>query len=131
MKKIYAISLSLLMLFTGVTVNLAFHYCGGYLAHKEINFSGEAQSCGMEHQGDEPGITNLCCQDKVQSYTFNSNYIPSFIDFETGLTDIPVAEVFSIFNNFEEAATFNFQTGNPPGYFPDNTDLQDICILRI
>ena len=82
MKKILSIPLIMLILFTGVTVNFATHYCGGSVAATKVSLTGKLATCGMEGTSDnktnEGLYKNHCCDDVTAAYTLSSNYIPSF-----------------------------------------------------
>jgi hypothetical protein len=134
MKKLITIPIIILILFSGITVNLAFHYCGGQIAEKKISLTDSHGSCGMEgdSQHKNAGMSSLCCSDRVSSYTFNNTYLPSLGAKEDAIdVELPVLEIFSI--SIVEASNLTHEAlGSPPGpYSPSFVDLDSICILRI
>lgn len=134
MRKILTIPFIILILFSGITVNLAFHYCGGMLADKSISLSGKPASCGMEgEESPHPtGMKRLCCEDAVSSFTFNNIYIQSSKD-ESADQKIPAHDNFVI--SVPEATATLITTevlARPPGFFPGSeVSLDMICVFRI
>lgn len=135
MRKILAIPIIILILFSGVTVNLAFHYCGGQIADKKISLTEAHLSCGMEGdtQHENTGMSSLCCQDSVSSYTFNNTYLPSqSVKDDATYVELPVMEIFSVSVENLTSALLIPQAESPPGlYSPALVDLNSICVLRI
>ena len=136
MRKLITIPIIILILFSGITVNLAFHYCAGQVAEKKISLTDTLGSCGMEgkehHKND--GFRNLCCEDKVSSYTFNNIYIPSPIVKDDAVDyELPVLEIFFVsITDFTASFIISDALGSPPGpYSPSYVDLDSICILQI
>ena len=135
MRKLISIPVIILILFSGITVNLAFHYCGGMLAGKNISLSGKPASCGMEGESDhQAGLKSLCCENLFSSYTFNNTYIPSsnFKDVSTD-HEFPVQEIFTALIRDITVASFSQEVlARPPGvYSPSDVELISICIFRI
>lgn len=134
MRKIISIPVIILILFSGITVNLAFHYCGGMLADKSISLLGTPASCGMEGDSDQQtGMKRLCCENTLSSYTFNNTYIPSSnVKDDTADHQNAVVEVFSALLT-DLASSFSPQVlVRPPGaYTPSDVDLVSICTFRI
>lgn len=136
MRKIVSISVIILILFSGVTVNLVFHYCGGMLAEKKVSLTDIHGSCGMEGEPQLPvtGMKSLCCENSVSSYTFNNIFLPSpNVKDDASDHEIPVLEIFSVqapdpaSDSFSEAAL-----ARPPGpYSPSSVQIDRICIFRI
>lgn len=135
MRKIISIPVIILILFSGVTVNLAFHYCGGLLADKSISLLGKPATCGMEGEDNhQQGIKSLCCEDTLSSYTFNNTYLPSSnVKDDTTDHKIPVQEIFSsLIPEFTVASFSSVVLARPPGaYSPSDVELVSICIFRI
>jgi hypothetical protein len=138
MRKILAIPVITLILFTGIKVNFATHWCGGSVAATKVSLSGELATCGMEHQGDKRSeadlYKNLCCDDVLKTYSFSCNYIPSYsienhifrqVDF--------IADVAVVLKPGDMIPnTCSDETIRPPGtYEPSSVDLQVLCISRI
>jgi hypothetical protein len=134
MRKVLAIPVIILILFSGITVNLAFHYCGGHLAAKKISLSGGLASCGMETEtsNDQTTIKNFCCKNSLSSYTFTNIYLPPApVKNDHEIQEFPVTDIFlpavteELFISCEIPA-------RPPGIFsPSYVELDVICILRI
>jgi hypothetical protein len=140
MKKILSIPLIILLLFSGVTVNIATHFCNGAFIRNKISFSGELANCGMEsdmnmdsHHAN--GINaHHTCLDVTSSYTLSSNYIPSSPDPDSGklLMQIPVIPVSFILNELNLASCQDAFKVEPPGFHnPSSVDREVICIYRI
>lgn len=136
MRKIVAIPLIILILFTGITVNLAAHYCGGSFIASRISFSGKLATCGMDHTGPEkPGISEAdhTCQDFTSSYTFSGNYVPASVNYVNQYLVIqPAGSPPDIILNSTIQVAELIDAGRPPGiYNPGDVDLEVICIFRI
>jgi hypothetical protein len=138
MRKVLSIPLILLVLLTGVTVNIATHYCGDNFAVRKISLSGEVAGCGMEIPGintkDYTISDPSCCRNVQTSFTFCSNYIPSSfflinsVNQPVQLTDFNTETIESI----ERPVAISFTDSGPPGLFnPSRVDLGMICTLRI
>jgi hypothetical protein len=134
MRKVLAIPVIILILFSGITVNLAFHYCGGQLADKKISLSGGLASCGMEtkNNNDQTTFKNFCCENSHSSYTFSNTYLPpapAKNDHE--IQEFPVTDII-LSAVTEESFTSCVIPVRPPGIFsPSYVELDVICILRI
>jgi hypothetical protein len=134
MRKVLTIPVLILILFSGITVNLAFHYCGGHLADKKISLSGVLASCGMETENndDQTTIKSICCENSFSSYTFNNIYIPSVpVKSIHEVQEFPVTDI--ILSTVAEESFFSgVLPVKPPGTFsPSIVELDVICILRI
>ncbi|MFZ0283138.1 MAG: hypothetical protein WAL29_15920, partial [Bacteroidales bacterium] len=67
MKRILSIPLVLLIAFSGISLKLATHYCGGNVVDTKVSLSGRHATCGMEHRGDfnnEVTLRSICCEDR-------------------------------------------------------------------
>ena len=138
MKKIISIPLILLILFSGINVIVATHFCGGNFSGTKISLNGELASCGMEDQSEtssQQKISNHCCENIVTSYSISSKYIPSFC---TCITDHVqnISQMFLLFNEplIKQEVSFYAISGNsrPPGVFcPADVRQQVICIFQI
>ena len=84
MKKILSIPLIILILGSGMTLNVATHYCCGKVAATKVSLSPRLASCGMEipsvNKLTEDAISKHCCEDKISAYSFDTNYV-SFLLF--------------------------------------------------
>jgi hypothetical protein len=134
MRKVLTIPVIILILFSGITVNLAFHYCGGQLADKKISLAGNLASCGMKTvpNDNQTSINSFCCENSFSSYTFNNTYlppVPAKNDHE--IQEFPVTDII-LPAKTEELFTSCEIPLRPPGIFsPSYVELDVICILRI
>jgi hypothetical protein len=139
MKRLISIPLILLLTFSGISVTLAKHYCGGYLASSKLSLNGELASCGMEGEGLSHHSTGIhlkthCCDHVVTSIGIFNKYVPSFsfvhelfqnkikvFNTPVSLTILSSDVLLSVYTNVI-----------PPGALKStNVDLSDICVLRI
>lgn len=136
-RKFLSIPLIILLLFSGITVNLASHFCNGAFIGNKISFSGELADCGMEHhenthnRGINPDHT---CADFTASYTISSNYVPSQpASGDSGLQVIqPLLLPAGLATGNMPAETALITETGPPGSFnPSKVDREVICIFRI
>jgi len=139
MKKLFSISIALIMLLSGLQLTISRHYCGGELADSKVSLIGHVASCGMETATDEctqPGnhLKSSCCNNQISVYAVDHNYSPSFTEFDAFAQT--VLQVFPIPENstFHSLTSFsNFYTDvSPPGFLPANgVSLPKICVFRI
>jgi hypothetical protein len=139
MKRIVAIPLLLVILISGINVQIASHYCGGNFSGNKVSLDGKLASCGMEDRSvkhsSEEVISNHCCSDVISSPVISSNYISS------SASDIPDPrqEIINIAFISSELPTsqeifFSLTEGSlrPPGYSNHNgIEQQVLCIFRI
>ena len=83
MKKVFSISLSILMLTAVLHLSVATHYCGGKETASVVSLNGKLADCGMEGSQKKlplsgTNFTRHCCDDVVTFYGIDSNYAPSF-----------------------------------------------------
>lgn len=140
MKKVFSISLALLMLLAMVHLTVATHYCGGNFVAFKVSLNGSLASCGMEkcmeknYPARESHIFTHCCDDVVIFYSTDSNYTPSFsfvpkfyqynfqvFSIPAGSPVYPIAVLKSLFTNVSP----------PDASMSTKVDLCDICIFRI
>ncbi|MBK8882391.1 MAG: hypothetical protein IPN67_08410 [Bacteroidales bacterium] len=139
MKYILSISLTLLILLTGLNVKIASHYCGGQISAAKVSLTGEVATCGMEHQTGSKSTIDLfsrhCCEDVIHSFKISSIYVPSvcFQLLEPGqilihsfiLNDIQLS-------GMEMFGSLVSGSKRPPGvYTPVCVEQQVICIFQI
>ena len=138
MRKVLSIPLALLILFSGLTVNIATHYCCGMPVETMVSLSGELATCGMEQvktiTSSQEVFTNHCCENVVSSRTFNNNFIPSFYFLNNPDFQI-IDAAYLPFENSALNSGFKFFSSEiirPPG---TNTLFQSkqesLCIFRI
>ncbi len=139
MKKIISIPLLLLILFSGIKINIASHYCGGNYAATKVSLNGELASCGMVHKPAlktrQAVLTSQCCEDVMMTYSISTNYVPSTICcFQAALEQVIHSFIVpgEILTQSEHSILTTTSEGRPPGLFcPESVEQQVICIFRI
>jgi hypothetical protein len=138
MNKLLSIPLSVMILFSGLTVNIATHYCGGSPVATRVSLSGEFATCGMEKDISEKplqeSITNHCCDNVISAYSLNNNFVPS-----SCFLSKPAPQITVVFNPAIDNSTlicnFKFiseEIIRPPGTCCHSKASQEIlCIYRI
>jgi len=139
MKKVFSISLSVLMVVAMLHLSVATHYCGGKIAASTVSLSGKLATCGMECS--EKGLplpgtnfTKHCCDDIVTFCGIDSNYTPSFsfvpesYQYNFQVFAIPVA--LSV-NSCTDLIPLYTNVSPPDELLSTNVDLSDICVFRI
>ena len=139
MKKIFSISVALLMLLSGLQLTISRHYCGGELADSKVSVLGQVASCGMESGTDEctqPGnhLKSTCCNNKISVYSIDHNFSPSFSDFK--VFSQPVLQVFTIpenitFHSLTSLIFIGTDTSPPGNLLANAVSLPKICVFRI
>ena len=139
MKITASIILTFLILFSGIRVNVASHYCGGSLAATKVSLSGELATCGMEKGSPAPSsqdfFTRHCCTDKLTSFSISTNYLPAECSVIPG-SGHEIIPPFLLHNEPVNGQNnlFPFSTGikRPPGFYSTvDVKQQIICIFRI
>jgi hypothetical protein len=138
MKTILSIPLIVLILFSGISVKFASHFCGGYVAATKISLTGELATCGMEPTSDSNPLQdtykNKCCEDVISAYSICNNYIPSYhFIIEPGQHIIDqIAVLTGYHSNQETIINTSCKNIRPPGtHHSNNVDQQVLCIFRI
>jgi hypothetical protein len=139
MKKVFSISLSVLILATMLPVFVAVHYCGGTETGLKISYTAELASCGMEGPEKEQSpltgtrIESHCCDDVVSSCGIFNYYTPSFSYFpEYHKTDFQLIVVLKTFFKSHDNNIALFSAVGPSGVLlTTDVDLSDIRVLRI
>jgi len=139
MKKLFSISIALLMLLSGMQLTISTHYCGGELADSKVSILGQIASCGMESATDEctqPGnhVESSCCNNEVLAYSIDHNFSPSFTEFKA--FSQTVLRVFTIpeNNTLHSLTPVNhlYSDASPPGFLlASAVSLPKICVFRI
>lgn len=139
MKKVFSISLVLLMLTAMLHLSVATHYCGGKVAASKISLSGKPASCGMEGEEKDmplPG-TNLishCCDDVVTFYGIDSNYTPSFSfvpdSYQNNFQVFAIPVGLSA-NSYKGLNSLYTSVSPPDELMSTSVDLSYICVFRI
>jgi hypothetical protein len=139
MKKLFSISIALLMLLSGMQLTVSRHYCGGELADAKVSLTGHIASCGMEGETDgctQPGnhVKSSCCDNQVSVYAVDQNYSPSFTEFKAFAQTALQAFVIPENITFRSLASFSnlYTDTSPPGSLLANAvSLPKICVFRI
>jgi hypothetical protein len=138
MRTLLSIPLAILILFSGLTVNIATHYCGGSAVATKVSLSGELATCGMEQGTPEnssrESIKSHCCDNSISSFSFNSKFVPSYylLSFPCHqIVDVPdLASDYSILN--DNLKLIAEEIIRPPGVNSSSQACQEIlCIFRI
>lgn len=139
MKKLFSISIALLMLLSGLQLTISRHYCGGELADSKVSVLGQIASCGMESTTDEctqPGnhVKSSCCNNKISVYGVDHNYSPSFSEFKA--FSQTVLQVFTIpenitFHSLTSLSCNNTDVSPPSSLLANAVSLPKICVFRI
>lgn len=138
MKTILSIPLIMLMLFTGISVKFATHYCGGFVSDTKISLTGELATCGMESdaesQTQQQTLRHHCCDNTLTAYSFCNTFFGSTYDVdnqEQQLINNIFIPVDYIIDSKININILNNHT-KPPGYFnPNSVDRRVLCIFRI
>ena len=139
MKKLFSISIALIMLVSGMQLTISKHYCGGALAESKVSLVGHIASCGMETATDEwtqPGnhVKSSCCNDRVSVYAVDHNYSPSFTEFNAFAQNILQVFVIPASIDFHSFTTINLSSTDtsPPGNsLIHAVSLPKICVFLI
>jgi hypothetical protein len=138
MKTIISIPIIILILFSGINVKFATHYCGGSVAATKISLTGELATCGMEHSSVRNSLnvvySTKCCDDVLSDYSICNNYFPA----SYSIND-PYQQVISVLiipadfqNNQELTDNTTITNRRPPGpNSPNSVSLTSLCIFRI
>ncbi|MDP3001889.1 MAG: hypothetical protein Q8N38_02015 [Bacteroidales bacterium] len=138
MKAILSIPLIILILFTGISVKFATHYCGGYVAATKVSLTGELATCGMESKSDnntqQKTFDKHCCDDITSAYSICNNYFASSYNFyDPGQQVINMIAVLAGYlSNQETIINTSNNDIRPPGTnHPNSVDRPVLCIFRI
>ncbi|MDO8929239.1 MAG: hypothetical protein Q7W54_09655 [Bacteroidota bacterium] len=139
MKKILSILFALLIILSGMHLSIATHLCGGEIAASKVSFSGGPASCGMEvpggncsSQGSE--LDSNCCKNKVSVFAVDSNYAPSFTEFNSFSQNILQVFVLPVCPTIHSLSAINGTSSDvgPPGNnLATAVSLPKICVFRI
>jgi hypothetical protein len=138
MKKVLSIPLILLILFSGISVKFATHYCHGSVAATKVSLTGEPATCGMESQSVNTPFYNSyskhCCYDVISAYSICNNYLSSshivIYPFQKISCSIDIPTVY--IDNQAIASIITNEIIKPPGYnSPNSVDRPLLCVFRI
>ena len=138
MKRIISILLACFILFMGMHVTFATHFCGGEVAAMKLSFNSEIVSCGMEKSTHDcksnNQITSDCCKNNIVSYSIDNNYNSTTSDFKEILKNIfPIFLYRSNTSLYSLDILQNSKTNESPplNLLLSNVSLSVICIYRI
>lgn len=138
MKTILSVPLMMLILFSGIRVQIASHYCKGNYSGTKVSLGCELATCGMEdHSGEKQSgdiFSTHCCDDVVSSYSVSTNCVPSVLDLLSPVQvfyHISLLKGEPLFNHNLPIQTLS-DTNMPPGcYSPYSVEQQAICVFLI
>ena len=137
MKTILSIPLIVLILFSGVAVSFATHYCEGSVVATKVSLTGEMATCGMEEKSSDnlsiDKFSTDCCDNTASVYSICNIYFPSAFNIEDTVLQAISVDFSPLDNLFSPEIRSNTpNTIRPPGnYTPNSVTLPDICIFRI
>ncbi len=139
MKKVFSITLALLLVTTMLHLSVATHYCHGKVEASKFSLTGKLATCGMENEEKDlpvsgTNISSHCCDDIVISVGINSDYAPSSSFNPEFFKD--KIQVFFISYSLPVFSTnvlkSLYANESPPGsLMSTNVDLSEICVFRI
>lgn len=139
MKKLFSISLSLLMVAAMLHISVATHYCEGKEVATKVSLYGKLASCGMTCSEDEMPLrgtyfTNHCCEDIITYSGISSNYSPTYsfvpesYQYNFQVLAIPV----ELSAKAQTDQNLLYTSVSPPGVLMSTkVDLSNICVFRI
>jgi len=138
MRILLSIPLIILLLFSGVSVKFATHYCGGHVAATKVSLNGELATCGMEMPSDdkttENSINSHCCDDVTSEYSLSNNYFPSAFSVDKTfpqITNLFIADL-DCYDDQESNISTPVKNNRPPGTNqPNSFDQPVLCVFRI
>ena len=139
MKKVFSISLLLLMIAAMLHITVATHYCEGKEVATTVSLTGKLASCGMHCSEEEMPLqgtyfTNHCCEDTITFSGISSNYSPTyFFVSETFQYNFQVLAIpVELSAKSQTDINLLYTNVSPPGVLMStNVDLSDICVFRI
>ena len=139
MKKLFSISLSLLMIVAMLHISVAMHYCEGKEVATKVSLSGKLASCGMKCSEEEiplqgTNFTRHCCDNTLTFCGVSSNYSPtySFVpeSYQCNFQVLAIPAEVSVKSQPDNNSFYS--NVSPPGaLMSTNVDLSDICVFRI
>jgi hypothetical protein len=139
MKKVFSISVSLLMMVALLHISVAIHYCEGKEVAKSVSLSGKLASCGMTCPGDEIPLqgtyfTSHCCEDRVIFCGISSDYSPTYSivpeSYQYNFQVLAIPVKLSVKCHPDNILLYS--NVSPPGALMSTVvDLSNICVFRI
>ena len=139
MKKVFSISLSLLMIVAMLHISVATHYCEGKEVATIVSLSGKLASCGMHCSEEEMPLegtyfTNHCCEDTITYSGISSNYSPTYSFVPESYQHNFQVLAIPVELSAKSQVDINpiYVSENPPGVLMSTAvDLSNICVFRI
>jgi len=138
MRKVIAISLSFILLFSNVGLTLAIHYCGGEAVESQLMIGEKSLDCGMPDMDatcENDGAANTvrpipCCENHYTTVNLKDSFTAS------SLVIVPhdifiqaFAAIFIDFSFVRESLTDDYFTYLPPVAWPDISILFQVFRL--
>jgi hypothetical protein len=139
MKKLAAIPLIILILFTGINISIATHYCGGNFAGSRVSLSDKTADCGMNPEADKnsssESLRKHCCENVLTSVTVCKNYFPESVSsipqYFPLTTDVNATLSDHISDEFAGFSTHTITISPPGRYSQRSVEQQSICVFLI
>jgi hypothetical protein len=139
MKRFLSIPLLVLILFSGININVASHYCGGKLAGTKVSLTGENATCGMEEPvvsyTPNGSITKHCCDNMIVSMSMAINFFPSanltVPDNGSEINLIYIEPGSRSGENLSLLSYLSFIIRPPGSFIPNDVEQHSICLFRI
>jgi hypothetical protein len=138
MKRLISISITCLLLLSGMHLSVAMHFCGNEIEIVKVSVSGAFATCGMEEPDQSCSATDLsatsCCKNEISFFTVDYNYVPSDFYytkisknlFQTSYLPINDVLTASFYGNIVQSSDI------PPGIsFHNAVNLSEIRVYRI
>jgi hypothetical protein len=139
MKKLFPISLSLLMVVAMLHISVAMHYCEGKEVATTVSLSGKLASCGMKCSEEEiplqgTNITSHCCDNTLTFCGTSGNYSPSYSfvpeSYQYNFQVLAIPVELSVKSQPDNNSLYS--NVSPAGaLMSTNVDLSSICVFRI
>lgn len=138
MRNFFSISLSLLVLVSGMHLSFATHICGGKVAADKWSFTGEEATCGMETpEKTYPTGSHIdpnCCHNYIANLTVDNNYNPSSFQIKEVTKNLIHVFFVPVSFSFHSQTTSNsFYTDVGPHHILQTSavSLVEICVFRV
>lgn len=137
MKRLVSILSILIILFSGMNLTLATHYCSGEVADIKVSFLPVDVSCGMEKSEDDCQGHSLmssgCCRNEFAFYNVEDDFYPQQIS--TIFLPLQVTLLFSTLIDKETAevgnSLFSLKYSSFADLLPDEVKQEEVCVFII
>lgn len=136
MKKLVSILFVIVILFSGLHLTIATHFCGGEIAAVKWSLSGEKAGCGMNDVKSESAASfeSDCCHDQLAAFNLDHDYAPSTFQLPVVSQQLVpqfLISVFTFVQNFSPQQISYASVHQPGNLQPSDVYLSDICVFRI